>query len=67
MVFGMMILQILIHIIGDMGYGNFITKSAVMEKHTGLKLSKYSYARIYKQGDILARHKDEIPVKYLQL
>ena len=31
----------------------------VMEKHTGLKLSPtYSYARIYKQGDILARHKD---------
>ena len=31
----------------------------VMEKHTGLKLSEtYSYARIYKQGDILARHKD---------
>ena len=31
----------------------------IMEKHTGLKLSEtYSYARIYKQGDILARHKD---------
>ena len=31
----------------------------VMEKHTGLKLSEtYSYARIYKQGDTLARHKD---------
>ena len=31
----------------------------VMEKHTNLKLSEtYSYARIYKQGDILARHKD---------
>tara|TARA_R100000781_G_scaffold108725_1_gene73402 strand:- start:7 stop:642 length:636 start_codon:yes stop_codon:yes gene_type:complete len=31
----------------------------VMEKHTGLKLSEtYSYARIYKKGDILARHKD---------
>tara|TARA_R110002020_G_scaffold12927_6_gene46923 strand:- start:1593 stop:2222 length:630 start_codon:yes stop_codon:yes gene_type:complete len=30
-----------------------------MEKHTGLKLSPtYSYARIYKKGDILARHKD---------
>ena len=30
-----------------------------MEKHTGLKLSEtYSYARIYKQGDVLARHKD---------
>jgi len=30
-----------------------------MEKHTKLKLSEtYSYARIYKQGDILARHKD---------
>ena len=31
----------------------------VMEKHIGLKLSEtYSYARIYKKGDILARHKD---------
>ena len=31
----------------------------VMEKHTGLKLSPtYSYARIYKEGDVLARHKD---------
>jgi hypothetical protein len=31
----------------------------VMEKHTNLKLSEtYSYARIYKAGDILARHKD---------
>ena len=31
----------------------------VMEKHTGLKLSEtYSYSRIYKTGDVLARHKD---------
>ena len=31
----------------------------LMEKHTGLKLSEtYSYARIYKNGDVLARHKD---------
>ena len=31
----------------------------IMEKHTKLKLSEtYSYARIYKNGDILARHKD---------
>ena len=31
----------------------------VMEKHTGLKLSPtYSYARIYKKGDVLTRHKD---------
>ena len=31
----------------------------VMEKHTGLKLSEtYSYARIYKKGDVLKRHKD---------
>ena len=31
----------------------------VMEKHTDLKLSEtYSYARIYKKGDILKRHKD---------
>jgi len=31
----------------------------VMEKHTGIKLSPtYSYARIYKKGDVLPRHKD---------
>jgi hypothetical protein len=31
----------------------------VMEKNTGLKLNpNYSYARIYKKGDILKRHKD---------
>ena len=31
----------------------------IMEKTTGLKLnSNYSYARIYKKGDILKRHKD---------
>ena len=31
----------------------------VMEKHTGMKLSEtYSYARFYKKGDVLARHKD---------
>ena len=31
----------------------------VMEKHTGLKLTpNYTYARIYKKGDILKRHKD---------
>ena len=31
----------------------------IMEKNTGLKLNpNYSYARIYKKGDILHRHKD---------
>ena len=31
----------------------------IMEKETGLKLNpNYSYARIYKKGDILKRHKD---------
>jgi hypothetical protein len=31
----------------------------LMEKETGLKLNpNYSYARIYKKGDILHRHKD---------
>jgi hypothetical protein len=31
----------------------------IMEKTTGLKLNaNYSYARIYKNGDILKRHKD---------
>jgi hypothetical protein len=33
----------------------------LMEKHTKLKLKEnYSYARIYKKGDILARHKDRL-------
>ena len=32
---------------------------AIMEKTTGLKLTpSYTYARIYKQGDVLKRHKD---------
>ena len=31
----------------------------IMEKETGLKLNtNYSYARIYKKGDVLKRHKD---------
>jgi hypothetical protein len=31
----------------------------IMEKETGLKLNpNYSYARIYKKGDVLNRHKD---------
>jgi hypothetical protein len=31
----------------------------IMEKHTNLKLTEaYSYARIYKKGDVLKRHKD---------
>jgi hypothetical protein len=31
----------------------------ILEKNTGLKLApNYSYARIYKTGDILKRHKD---------
>ncbi|MBU6338548.1 MAG: hypothetical protein KGQ36_01040 [Rickettsiales bacterium] len=33
----------------------------VMEEYTGLKLVEtYSYARIYKEGDILHRHKDRL-------
>ena len=36
-----------------------ISTLPVMEKKTGLKLNPtYSYARIYKTGDILQRHKD---------
>jgi hypothetical protein len=32
---------------------------SIMEKETGLKLiPNYSYARIYKKGDVLHRHKD---------
>jgi hypothetical protein len=44
----------------DIAMETLLTKvKPVMEKHTGLKLSPtYSYARIYKKGDVLARHKD---------
>ena len=32
---------------------------STLEKHTDLKLSEaYSYARVYKKGDVLKRHKD---------
>ncbi len=45
---------------GDMVMETLLQKvKPVMEKHTKLKLSEtYSYARIYKKGDVLARHKD---------
>ena len=37
----------------------------IMEKTTGLKLQpSYTYARIYKKGDVLKRHKDRFSVKY---
>ena len=46
-------------------YGDMVMETLLgklndkMNKETGLKLSPtYSYARIYKKGDILARHKD---------
>ena len=46
-------------------YGDLVMETLLqkvkptMEKHTGIKLSEtYSYARIYKKGDVLARHKD---------
>ena len=46
-------------------YGDLVMETLLgqlndkMNKETGLKLSPtYSYARIYKKGDILARHKD---------
>ena len=44
----------------DIAMETLLTKvKPVMEKHTGIKLSPtYSYARIYKKGDVLARHKD---------
>ena len=45
---------------GDLVMETLLQKvKPVMEKHTGIKLSPtYSYARIYKKGDVLARHKD---------
>jgi len=46
-------------------YGDIVMETLLlklqplMEKETGLKLNpNYSYARIYKKGDILKRHKD---------
>ena len=44
----------------DIAMETLLTKvQPLMEKHTGLKLSPtYSYARFYKKGDILVRHKD---------
>lgn len=46
-------------------YGDIVMETLLeevkptMEKHTGLKLNEtYSYARIYKKGDVLPRHKD---------
>jgi len=39
----------------------------VMKEHTGLDLlPTYSYARAYKKGDILKRHKDRPSCEYLQ-
>tara|TARA_R100001086_G_scaffold89130_1_gene43659 strand:- start:1 stop:642 length:642 start_codon:yes stop_codon:yes gene_type:complete len=45
---------------GDTAMETLLTEvKPVMEKHTGIKLSPtYSYARIYKEGDVLTRHKD---------
>jgi hypothetical protein len=37
----------------------------LMEKHTGVKLlENYSYARIYKNGDVLKRHKDRFSCEF---
>jgi hypothetical protein len=45
---------------GDLVMETLLQKvKPLMEKYTRLKLSEtYSYARIYKKGDILPRHKD---------
>jgi hypothetical protein len=47
-------------IYGDVAHDILLQKiKPVMEKHTGLKLIEtYSYARLYKKGDNLKRHKD---------
>ncbi len=38
-----------------------VNMHALMEKNTGLKLQpNYSYARIYKKGHVLERHKDRL-------
>lgn len=45
---------------GDIAMDTLLLKmKPIMEKNTNLKLVEtYSYARIYKKGDILKRHKD---------
>lgn len=45
---------------GDVAMDTLLLKmKPIMEKNTGLKLVEtYSYARIYKNGDVLKRHKD---------
>jgi hypothetical protein len=45
---------------GDIAMETLLVKMhPIMQKVTGLKLTpNYSYARIYKKGDILKRHKD---------
>jgi len=45
---------------GDIAMETLLVKvHPIMQKLTGLKLTpNYSYARIYKKGDILKRHKD---------
>ena len=45
---------------GDVAMETLLTEvKPIMEKETGLKLIEtYAYARIYKKGDILHRHKD---------
>ena len=45
---------------GDIVMDTLLEKvKPVMEKESGVKLTEtYSYARIYKKGDVLARHKD---------
>ena len=45
---------------GDIAMETLLTEvKPIMQKQTGLKLIEtYAYARIYKKGDILLRHKD---------
>ena len=51
---------------GDCAFDTLLLKcQGVMEKHTGEKLlPNYSYARLYKKGDILKRHKDRFSCEY---
>ena len=47
---------------GDVAMETLLTEvKPIMEKTTGLKLIEtYAYARIYKKGDVLHRHKDRM-------
>lgn len=53
-------------IYGDCAFDTLLLKCQnIMEKHTGTKLlPNYSYARLYRRGDVLKRHKDRFSCEF---